>query len=127
MSHSFIDHSGSFSQQTSVSTSTKNSFNIWITYQIEFFDSLHCNADIPLPKRTPDQTLTPKITTEETPINTYEETLMNTPEETLMNTLEKTPISTPEETPLNNNSSINLFWLVLVTLLIIIQIISIIY
>ena len=48
VSHSFIDHSGSFSKSTSVSTSNNNSFTCIITYQLQFFDSLHCNADVPL-------------------------------------------------------------------------------
>jgi len=48
VSHSFIDHSGSFSTSTSVSTSNNNSFISTITYQLQFFNSLHCNADIPL-------------------------------------------------------------------------------
>jgi len=45
VSHSFIDHSESFSLNTSVST-TNDSFTIRMTYQIQFFNSLHCNADI---------------------------------------------------------------------------------
>ena len=54
VSHSFISHSGSFSVYTAVSTSKNNSFTNRITYQLQFFNSLHCNADIPLiePKQT---------------------------------------------------------------------------
>jgi len=49
LSHSFIDHSSSsFSRSTSVSTSNNNSLTNTITYQLQFFNSLHCNADIPL-------------------------------------------------------------------------------
>jgi len=48
VSHSFIDHSGSFSTSTPFTTSNNNSFTNRITYQIQFFNSLHCNADIPL-------------------------------------------------------------------------------
>ena len=48
VSHSFIDHSGSFSTSIAVSTSNNNSFINTITYQLQFFNSLHCNADIPL-------------------------------------------------------------------------------
>ena len=49
VSHSFIDHSGSsFSTSTAVSTSNNNSFTYRTTYQLYFFNSLHCNADIPL-------------------------------------------------------------------------------
>jgi len=48
VSHSFIYHSASFSTSTAVSTSNNNSFTNTITYQLQFFNSLHCNADIPL-------------------------------------------------------------------------------
>jgi len=48
VSHSFIDHSGSFSTSIAVSTSNNNSFTNTITYQLQFFNSIHCNADIPL-------------------------------------------------------------------------------
>ena len=48
VSHSFIDHSGSFSTSIAVSTTNNNSFTNAITYQLQFFNSLHCNADIPL-------------------------------------------------------------------------------
>jgi len=49
VSNSFIDHSSSsFSRSSSVSTSNNNSFTNSITYQLRFFNSLHCNADIPL-------------------------------------------------------------------------------
>jgi len=60
VSHSFIYHSSSFSRSTPVSTVTNNTFTNVITYQIPFFSSLHCNADIPLiesnRKYTIDQT-----------------------------------------------------------------------
>ena len=58
LSHSFIDHSSSsFSISTAVSTENNNSFFYRITYQIQFFDSHHCNADIPFPLRTLDMTV----------------------------------------------------------------------
>ena len=57
VSHSFIDHSGSFSTSTAVSTSNNNSFTNAITYQLQFFDDLHCNADIPLIQRSLEETL----------------------------------------------------------------------
>jgi len=100
--HSFIDHStSSFSTLTVVSTSNNNSFTNTITYQLQFFNSLHCNADMPLPHRTPDQSHTPKSTLENTPMNTPEDTPMNTPEDTPKSTLENTPMNTPEDTPMN--------------------------
>ena len=106
VSHSFIDHSGSFSTPTAVSTSNNNSFTNTISYQLQFYNDLHCNADIPLPQRTPDQSPTPKCTPEDT--------LMNTPEDTL-------------NEPINDSSSVNSLRLVLFSLLIIVLLISIIY
>jgi len=54
VSHSFIDHSSSsFYISTSVSTDTNNSFTFRMTYQIQFFNSLHCHTDIP--ERTQEQ------------------------------------------------------------------------
>jgi len=45
--HSFIDHSSlSLSSRTEVATVTNNSFISRITYQIHFFNTLHCNTDI---------------------------------------------------------------------------------
>ena len=82
VSHSFIDHTGSFSTRTAVSTSTNNSFTHRITYQLHFFNSHHCHADMPLPYRTPDQTLAPTNTLEETPIKTLDGSPMNTVKET---------------------------------------------
>jgi len=57
VSHSFIDHSGSFSTLTAVSTSNNNSFINTVTYQLQFFNDLHCNADIPLIQRSLEETL----------------------------------------------------------------------
>jgi len=107
VSNSFIDHSGSFSQATSVSTSNNNSFINTITYRLQFFNSHHCSTDYP--DRTPDQSPTPKNTPEETPLNTQNESPINTPEETPLYTQNESPINTPEETPLytQNESPIN--------------------
>jgi len=63
VSHSFIDHSGSFSTSTAVSTSNNNSFTNTITYQLQFFNSLLCNADIPW----------------STPLSTIEQTSLDSP------------------------------------------------
>jgi len=74
VSHSFIDHSGSFSIRTSVSTAESNRFTHTITYQLQFFYSIHCNADIPLPQRSLEETLreTLKETQRETVGRTYD-------------------------------------------------------
>jgi len=48
VSHSFIFHSAMFSTSTTVSTSVNNSFIKSQTYQIQFFKSNYCNADIPI-------------------------------------------------------------------------------
>ena len=72
VSHSFIFHTPSFSTSTAVSTSNNNSFTNRITYQLQFFNSFHCNADIPLPKRSVEETLR----------MTYERTIVETPKET---------------------------------------------
>jgi len=70
VSHSFIDHSGSFSTSTAVSTSNNNSFTNMITYQLQFFNSIHCNADIPLIQRSLEETL--RETLKETVGRTYD-------------------------------------------------------
>jgi len=69
VSHSFIDHSESFSDGE-VSTSNNNSFTNTITYQLQFFNSLHCNADIPLIQRSLEETV--KETQKETVGRTYD-------------------------------------------------------
>jgi len=132
VSHSFIDHSASFSTSTAVSTSDNNSFTNTVTYQLQFFNDLHCNADIPLIQRSLEQTLrmtyertidqtiretiintlkqspinTIDQTNRETIINTLNETPMNTPEDTPMNTLNETPMNTPEDTSMNTPEDI---------------------
>jgi len=75
VSHSFIDHSASsFSRSTAVSTSNNNLFTNAITYQLQFFNSIHCNADIPLIQRSLEETLreTLKETQRETVGRTYD-------------------------------------------------------
>jgi len=73
VSHSFIDHSVSFSTSTAVSTSNNNSFTNTITYQLQFFNSFHCNAEIPLPQQSLEETIS--RTNEETLRMTYERTI----------------------------------------------------
>jgi len=115
VSHSFIDHSGSsFSSRTAVSTSNNNSFTNIITYQLQFFNSIHCNADIPLPQRTPDQSPTPKSTPEVTP--------MNTPEETPMNTAKETPYRSYDESSDNKSNSVFVYSTVGMFLIIVVMI-----
>jgi len=77
VSHSFIDHSSSFSTGFNVLTSNNNSFTYRITYQLQFFDSLYCNSDIPF----------------NTPLSTIEQIPLNSP------TFEMTEINTPHLTP----------------------------
>ena len=90
VSHSFIDHSASsFSTSIAVSISNNNSFTNAITYQLQFFNDLHCNADMPLPQRTPYQS----------PMRSLEETIIRSNEETLRMTLERTIDLTFKETP----------------------------
>jgi len=90
--HSFIDHSlSSLSSATSVSTNN-NSFTNRMTYQIQFFNSPHCHADMPLIDKTP------KITLEDTPMRSLIETISSTNEETLKMTFERTYDQTIRET-----------------------------
>jgi len=92
VSHSFIDHSlSSFSNSFQVSTETNNSFSNRMTYHIQFFNSHHCNTDIPPPSRTIDQS----------PMSSLEETISRTNEETLTMTNERTIDQTIRETPKN--------------------------
>ena len=67
ISHSFISHAGKFSTSTSISTGNNNSFIQRQTYQIQFFNSYYCNADIPL--------LTHLSTNEQTPCDSPNPTI----------------------------------------------------
>jgi len=120
VSHSFIDHllssfSSIFTTSLPVSTKTNNSFSKSSTYQIEFFKSYYCNAQLPAPVPSPIETLfvmeTPFKTVEESPMKSLEETNEETMDQTLrvthdstigdtlVKTIEITPISTLEYTP----------------------------
>jgi len=70
VSHSFIDHSSSFCLTNFVSTVTNNSFINRLTYQIQFFHSHHCNADLAINNRTP------MITFEKSPMRFFEEKIL---------------------------------------------------
>jgi len=74
VSHSFISHNERFSSRVAVSTSNNNSLTNTITYQLQFFNSIHCNADIPLIQRSLEETLreTLKETQRETVGRTYD-------------------------------------------------------
>ena len=74
VSHSFISHNERFSSRVAVSTSNNNSLTNTITYQLQFFNSIHCNADIPLIQRSLEETLreTLKETHRETVGRTYD-------------------------------------------------------
>ena len=94
VSHSFIDYSSS-SFIACESLSLLNTSNTWTeTYRIQYFDSHHCNAEIPLPKqklenpinRTNQKTTNPAISF--TLLNSYEISLVNTPEETFLDSFD---------------------------------------
>jgi len=93
VSHSFIDHPGSFSTSIAVSTSNNNSLTNRLTYLFQFFYSLHCNADIPLIATSI------VFTIEKSPIRTIEDTIRRTNEDTLRMTYERTIDQTKRETP----------------------------
>jgi len=113
VSHSFIDHSGSFSTSIAVSTSTNNSFTKKITYQLPFFKSHYCNAQLPVPVPSPMRSFfemqTPVISSEKSPIRSLQETIRRTNEATLKMTYDNTITQTIRETPINsqNESPIN--------------------
>jgi len=78
VSSSFIDHSSTiFSQGTAVST-TNNSLTNRITYQMNYYHSHHCNADISLSQISSEKTLSVSFqrtidqTTRETMARTYD-------------------------------------------------------
>jgi len=101
LSHSFIDHSGSFSSLISESTSNNNSFTKRVTYQIQFFNSHHCYADIPLPQRTLEKS--PMRSLEETIRRTNEETLVMTNKRTIDQTMRMTNKRTIDQTMVMTN------------------------
>jgi len=92
VSHSFIDHSSLLSYATAVST-TNNTFTNRMTYQIRFFDSLHCNADSPFIDASPI------LTIDQSPIRslekTIEESLKMSYERTIDQTIKETQNTTP--------------------------------
>ena len=96
VSHSFIDHTSSFSTELEISTSN-NSLTNRITYQIQFFNSLHCYADIPLPHGTFEKSVMRSL--EETHRITNEKTIRRTIDGTLRKTYERTIDETMKETP----------------------------
>jgi len=52
VSHCFIFHTGPINSKKPVSSDINNSYSKQITYQLYFFSSHHCNADIPFSKST---------------------------------------------------------------------------
>jgi len=88
VSRSFIDHSGSFSRSTAVSTSNNNSFTIRMTFQIQYFNSHHCNVDMTLPHRSLEKTI--RRSNEETLRMTYERTIDQTIKTTPKYTIPRT-------------------------------------
>jgi len=80
VSHSFIDHSSPLlSISTAVLTGNNNSFVNIMTYQIQFYGSHYCNADIPLPQRT----------FENSPMKSLQETIRETPKDTIPRTYDE--------------------------------------
>jgi len=92
VSHSFIDHAeSSFSISIPLST-INNSMTHWMTFQIQFFNSHHCNADMPLIDTTPFQTFKKSEmgSIEESIRRTHKETFLDhTMEETLKGTIHR--------------------------------------
>ena len=95
VSHSFIDHSPS---SFSLPSGINNSLTYRMTYQIQFFNSLHCNADIPLIQSTIDQSQKKSI--QETYSQTKQDTLRMTLFRTIDQTIRKTQKNTEKPTPL---------------------------
>ena len=87
VSHSFIEHSSQSLSYGAVSTSNNNSFTNTITYQLQFFNSLHCYADIPLGQRSLDETI--RRTNGDTLRMTYERTIEQTIRDTLKETIHR--------------------------------------
>ena len=89
VSHSFIDHSpSSFSSNIAVLTATNNSLTHRITYQIQYFDSFHCDADIPFYDKTPQNTINIS------PMRSFEETIRRTIDQTIRESLKITSTRT---------------------------------
>ena len=115
VSHCIISHSDNFWYVIPITKTYNNSIDtnspceIRQTYQIRYFNSHYCNADIPYVMQTPIRTFefSPLPTITETLIMTKEITIENTFEETIPNTLLDSPISTPfrtyEETIMKTN------------------------
>jgi len=82
--HSYIDHSSLlFTGYLEVLT-TNNSFTNRMTYQIQFFKSLHCNADVLITESIPLNTL------HNSPMRSNGETINRTNQGSLRITLERT-------------------------------------
>jgi len=101
VSHSFIEHlSSSFSISNPVSTSSNNLFTYRETHQLQFFNSLHCNADFPLPQRTlaptRAETMQPTRTLYPTRTETMQPTRTNYPTRT--ETIQPTRTNYPTRT-----------------------------
>jgi len=109
VSHAFVDHSStSFSSATSVLTETNNSFVHRITYQLQFFDSHHCNADIPLPERTLVQSQMRSL--EETLCMTFDMTADQTISETLKETIHRSYVECIFTNQMNNKREIKVIF-----------------
>jgi len=100
---SYIDHQYKFSTSSSIST-INVSFTITNTYQIMFYATYLCEADIPVPTPTIKPTLEYTPIQSPDPTSTLNPTKPITPEPTigatLINTLIETPLITPHRTPI---------------------------
>ena len=101
--HSFIDHTSSLFSTSKLVSTSNCSLTQTITYQLQFYSSLFCNADIPIPLIIPDQTITETRfnTPEDTPISTIKYTAIRTLGQTPIDTLEYSPIRTLGQTPID--------------------------
>ena len=93
ISHSYLLHSGKLSTLAAVIMTNNNTQGAIPTYQIQYFQSELCNADQPLPERTP------LISPDETPFQSPFDTPFQSPFETPFQSPFETPFQSPFETP----------------------------
>jgi len=103
VTNSFISHDGNLSMSVSVQLSTNNMY-IWTnTFQIPYFASVYCNAEMTQPQLNP----TPMNSLSSTECVTFERTIDITPDTTMIDTPNSSPKSTFAQTPYETQSSSN--------------------